>query len=148
MYFFGNLYHLPDANNVNFGVRKKYNIFERLQTKISTSKMASNCILSAFFAQNFKKKSKISKNGAFGAISGASRPKIRKPCNRNPPSSGRNPAIETPLRGSETPLYLVIVSLYLERARTGSYASLPLGPGPSKTGMHKTPSEPFLASKH
>ena len=106
MYFFGNSYHLPDANNVNFDVRKKYNIFERLQTKISTSKMASNCILSAFFAQNFKKKSKISKNGAFGAVSGASRPKTLQ---SKPPPPGQNAAIETPpLRGVKTPLYLVL----------------------------------------
>ena len=41
-------------------------------------------------------------------VSGASRPKIRKLCNRTPPRAEILQSTPPPLRGSETPLYLVL----------------------------------------
>ena len=51
--------------------------------------------------QNFLKRRPRRRFGRFT-------PENLKPLQSNPPPSGRNPAIETPLGGSETPLYLVL----------------------------------------
>ena len=82
-------------------------------TKMRPSEMALKCNFRAFllhwFGKIFWLIFKIFWNGAFGTVSGASSPKIRKSCNQPSPSGQScNRNLPPPLRGLEIPLNLVL----------------------------------------